>query len=67
MYMYVYTISYGWLFADGGVVTTEVIVLSAIYQDSQNSATVSKAGLFIDAARLFIGASPDGIVYCKCC
>ena len=29
--------------------------------------TVFEAGLFIDPYRPFLGASPDGIVNCKCC
>ncbi len=29
--------------------------------------TVSSAGLFISTQRPYIGASPDGLVNCKCC
>lgn len=36
-------------------------------KELHDNATVSKAGLFIDAVRPYIGASPDGIVNCNCC
>lgn len=36
-------------------------------EEHHDGATVSKAGLFIDVVRSYIGASPDGIVNCNCC
>ena len=29
--------------------------------------TVSEAGFFVDTEKPYIGASPDGIINCKCC
>ena len=37
------------------------------YGKSHKSASITQSGLFIDHDHPFLGASPDGIVSCKCC
>ncbi|XP_033763165.1 uncharacterized protein LOC117344514 [Pecten maximus] len=37
------------------------------YATSHKTSSVRECGLFIDAEHPFMGASPDGVVCCKCC
>ena len=43
----------------------------ACYAEEMNKThedfSVSECGLFVYPQKPFLGASPDGIVYCKCC
>ena len=34
---------------------------------NQEDLSIRETGLFIDCERPYLGASPDGIVICKCC